>query len=72
MQGQGLVMDDLELDLGHHNKMSLYRLTQIQGFKEWVLLFVQNIILKLKQQLQFQFQILSLIKINKEDNHLPL
>lgn len=72
MQELGLVMADLELDLGHHNKMSLYRLTQVQEFKGWELLFVQNIIYRLKQQERFQFQIQFLIKINKVDNHQPL
>jgi hypothetical protein len=72
MQELGLVMADLELDQGHHNKMSLYRLTQVQEFKKWGLLFVQNIICRPKQQEQFQFQIQFLIKIDKEDNHLLL
>jgi hypothetical protein len=69
MEELGLVMEDLELDQGLRSKMSLYRLTPIRGFKGWELLFVQNIILKLKQQQQFQFQIRFLIKIEKEDNH---
>ena len=72
MQELGLVMADLELDQGHHNKMSLYRLIQVQEFKKWELLFVQNIICRPKQQEQFQFQIQFLIKINKVDNHLLL
>lgn len=70
MQELGLVMADLGLDLGHHNKMSLYRLTPLQGFKEWGLLFVKNII-EMKQQQLFQFQIQFLIKIDKVDSHLP-
>ena len=65
-------MADLELDLGHHNTMSLYRLTQVREFKGWGLLFVQNIIYRLKQQEQFRFQIQFLIKIDKVDNHQPL
>ena len=65
----GLVTGDLGLDQGHLNKMSLYRLIQIKEFKEWELLFTQSIISRLKQQELFRFQILSLIKIKKEDNH---
>ena len=64
-----LVMVDLELDLGHHNKMSRCRLNKVLGFKGWELLFVQNMILKLKQQERFRFQILFLIRIDRGGNH---